>query len=194
MPTFETISARLLLCFALLGSTLSVADERVQHELQSSTEIVPPLRKALGDKAYAEAMDSGEYNYIGNLKCRLCHREFFVGRKHDAHESAYRKLLSDPYTDNPRCLSCHTTGHGNPGGFISMRETPNLANVQCEGCHGPGNQHMQRNAAGGFLAGKDNSHLLKKMCLACHASPWNKSFSNLDAAYEKYKKAKPDIR
>lgn len=194
MPTLRAIPACLLLCIALLGSVTSAADERVQNELQVSGEVVPPLRKALGDKAYAEAMASGEYRYIGNLKCRLCHRDFFVGRKQDVHESAYRNLLTERYIDNPRCLSCHTTGHGNPGGFTSMEKTPHLADVQCEGCHGPGSKHLQRNAAGGFLAGKDNTEMLKKMCLACHTARWNKSFTNLDAAYEKYKTAKPGVR
>lgn len=194
MSKLGAISVFLLLCVALLGNVVSAADGRVQHELQSSGEVVPPLRKVLGDKAYAEAMASGEYRYIGNLKCRLCHRDFFVGRKQDVHESAYRNLHAEPNIDNPRCLNCHTTGYGTPGGFASMEKTPHLANVQCEGCHGPGSKHLRLNAAGGFLAGKDNPQLLRKMCLACHTARWNKSFINLDAAYEKYKMARPGIQ
>lgn len=187
---------RLTLVFLLLlgGADISQADGRVQQELEETGEIIAPLRQALGEQTYAEMMASGEYRYIGNLKCRLCHRDFFIGRKQDVHDYAFRNLLTERYAENPRCLNCHTTGYGIPGGFVSMEETSNLANVQCEGCHGPGSRHMQRNAAGGFPAGTDNPEVLKKVCLSCHTNRWNKSFRDIDAAYKLYKTAKPDIQ
>jgi hypothetical protein len=86
-----------------------------------------------------------------------------------------------------------------------MQQTPRLANVQCEGCHGPGNIHIKlaKNAlrnrekvfvSGGFLAGQDSPDKLKKMCTSCHTKRWNKSYHDLDKAYNRYKKANPNKR
>lgn len=53
---------------------------------------------------------------------------------------AKTKAKQDPnkdYTHDANCLPCHTTGYGKPGGFKSIEETPDLAGVQCEMCHGP---------------------------------------------------------
>jgi cytochrome c peroxidase len=38
---------------------------------------------------------------------------------------------------------CHVTGWGKPGGFTSLEETPDLAGVGCETCHGPGGTYLE---------------------------------------------------
>lgn len=180
--------------------TLFAADDRIKAELAEPTSPIP-LKNALGDKAYFEAMASGYYKYVGNAKCRLCHREFFLGRKKDHHDFAMEPLTKGGYQENEKCLSCHATGYGVPTGFVSIKETPRLANVQCEGCHGPGNVHVDmakkqlrsrdKGPVHGFLAGGDNPDRLKKMCTTCHSERWNRSFDDLEAAYNKYRKAVP---
>jgi len=163
------------------------ASDRIEAEIKDSSPVVIPLKSALGDAEYEKAINSGGYIYSGNLKCRLCHRDFFIGRKDDAHEHTFSKSIEDKYAANPRCLSCHTTGYGTDTGFKSIKETPKLADVQCEGCHGPGSKHNALNAKGGFLAGTDRPEILKKMCNGCHNARWGKSFKSLEGAFNAYK-------
>ncbi|WP_200764054.1 multiheme c-type cytochrome [Nitrosophilus alvini] len=183
------------------GMILSVSaysnDPRIEEELKAPPPEIP-LKYALGEEAYNKAMTSGKYYYKGNTKCRLCHRQFFIGRKKDKHDFAMKTLIETGYQDNPRCLVCHTTGYGVPNGFISTKETPRLANVQCEGCHGPGSLHIKiarkTKKGGGFLAGPENPAVLKKMCEACHTERWNRSYKkeNFHEAYKKYRDPNPN--
>lgn len=180
--------------------SLYASDERVAAELAAPSP-VNPLKSALGEQAYNDAMASGNYQYVGNTKCRLCHREFFLGRKTDHHDFSMESLAKGSYQENPACLACHATGFGVPTGFLSIKDTPRLANIQCEGCHGPGNIHIdqakeqmrskKKEPVHGFLAGKDNPARIKKMCIACHTERWNRSFEDLESAYNKYRKAVP---
>lgn len=91
------------------------------------------------------------------------------------------------YTHDTGCLKCHTTGYGKTGGFKSIEETPKLANVQCEECHGPGSEYrkiMKKNkkyslaevmAAGLVVPSKDVSG-----CIKCHCidNPFNEKIDN----------------
>jgi hypothetical protein len=180
-----------LLVASVGGSAAHAVDPRVQEQMNAPA-VQQPLIQAIGEAEYKEAMASGKYRFVGNAKCRLCHREFFVGRKQDAHESALKSISEIPGYDSPKCLPCHTTGFGMPGGFVSYEKTPRLADVQCEGCHGPGSVHVELRTKGGFLAGTDRRPQLRKMCSSCHTSRWNRSFSDLDKAFTKYKHAKPE--
>lgn len=195
-----------LVFISLFSVTVLVADnnQRIHDELASEPPIIP-LKNALGEKEYNKVMESGKYRYTGNSKCRLCHRKFFLGRKEDPHDYAMKSLEATGHEENSQCLTCHSTGHGIKTGFVNMKQTPRLANVQCEGCHGPGNIHIKlaKNAlrnrsnpfiSGGFLAGKDSPDKLKKMCTSCHTKRWNKSYHDLDKAYNSYKSANPNTR
>ncbi|TKI68674.1 hypothetical protein FCU45_09670 [Sulfurimonas crateris] len=204
MNKIRVFNKGLFTVFSLLF-TLSlgaVENQRVIEELNSPMPEIP-LKRAMGDRAYNDAINSGEYSYVGNSKCRLCHRNFFLGRKNDPHDHAMENLVASGDDKNSHCLMCHSTGHGTPTGFVDMEKTPRLANVQCEGCHGPGNVHIalakdkSRNevkkfTGGGFLAGEDNPEILRKMCTSCHTERWNRSYHDFDKAYNSYRKADPN--
>lgn len=188
MLRLRPIIAVLLL---LLSLPLVAEDGRISAQLAETTEPLVPLKQVLGEKTFNEAMATGKYSFATNFKCRLCHRDFFVGRKKDAHDHTFAKVVEAGHGEAQQCMGCHTTGFGVPGGFESPVTTPKLANVQCEGCHGPGSEHIRRNARGGFLAGTDRPEVLKQMCLTCHNERWNRAFDNFQQAYDSYKTAKP---
>jgi len=186
---------RLLISLLFSSSSFCYASDelslRITEQLLDSKVPPIPLQQALGNDAYQAEMKSGKYKYIGSSKCRLCHRDFFLGRKGDKHDQTFKRLTDSDQQRSPQCLVCHSTGYGVKSGFVSISKTPRLVNVQCEGCHGPGNIHMLSNSAGGFLAGTDRPEILKKMCKSCHSQRWSHSYKNFDEAYDSYKTAKP---
>jgi hypothetical protein len=98
------------------------------------------------------------HSYVGAKKCRPCHLKQYTSwsatkmaaafdlLKPGVRADAKKKAKQDPtkdYTHDSSCLPCHTTGYGKPGGFKSIEETPDLAGVQCESCHGPHSNVLQ---------------------------------------------------
>ena len=123
-----TRTARTLLFFLALGVLGSL--------IALATGSAPP--------AYGEE----EANpYLGVVKCRMCHRDQHSTWEEDAHSRAIESLSTEDRAGRKdergrECISCHVTGFGQKGGFVSMEKTPDMANVGCEACHGPGRQHV----------------------------------------------------
>ena len=136
-------------------------------------------------------------DYLGAKKCKACHMKQYKSWKKTTMATSFENLKPgvkadektkaglDPakdYTTDKDCLRCHTTGYGKPSGFVSLEKTPNLINVQCEGCHGPGGDFraiMKKDkkfkladvvAAGLQIPNEENNN-----CMECHGddSPFN---------------------
>lgn len=115
--------------------------------------------------------------YVGSKKCAECHeKEYSSYSKYSkkAHSSHGVKLMaSDLDRDELKeCYSCHTTGYGKPGGFVSFEETPEMENDGCEVCHGPGSLHAE-DGDPEFIKGK----LTVSDCYRCHTEDRIKSFN-----------------
>lgn len=82
-------------------------------------------------------------------------RTFELLRPGTAPETKRKATLDveKDYTHEPKCVSCHVTGFGKPGGFVSIEQTPELAGVQCEECHGAASEYLK---AGGMTL--ENKH------------------------------------
>lgn len=82
--------------------------------------------------------------YVGdNAKnCKACHSEQVKIMSATKMFAAWEGLPPETRS-NPDCFSCHVTGYGNEGGFVSLEETPQLKDVQCEACHGPAGDHIK---------------------------------------------------
>jgi mono/diheme cytochrome c family protein len=102
---------------------------------------------------------AGDHAYVGAKKCKMCHlkqyttwettrmAKSFEVLKPGARAEEKKRAGLDPaadYTADPKCLGCHTTGYGKPGGFESLAATPDLVGVQCESCHGPGGDYLAK--------------------------------------------------
>jgi hypothetical protein len=115
--------------------------------------------------------------YVGSKACEDCHQEEYqTFMKYAKKAKSYKsiKILADKVTPEElnECYGCHTTGHGKPGGFVSIEKTPELANAGCEVCHGPGSAHVD--------AGGDTTLIVRKpsmdMCRTCHNEERVRSF------------------
>jgi DnaJ-class molecular chaperone len=164
------------------------------------TSLLLPVARAQ-DKAAATN------KYIGVEKCKNCHQSEASGNQYGhwqqaGHSKAFEALASDAAkaagkergVEDPqkseKCLKCHVTAFGVPAEGIKKGFRVENG-VQCESCHGPGEQHMKARfasaasaSAGGnaarveLPAGEIVAKVEMKACLVCHneESPTFKPF------------------
>ncbi len=105
--------------------------------------------------------------YVGSEACAQCHEtEFanFIRYAKKARSFSAVKKMADKLTraEIANCYSCHTTGYGKTGGFVSPQETPHLQNNGCEVCHGPGSAHIESEDP------EDLEQVSMEKCKTCH--------------------------
>jgi hypothetical protein len=84
--------------------------------------------------------------YVGSEECSRCHSGPHRQWQDTGHSHALDTLRAAGKASEAACVSCHVTGFGQ-GGFVDADETPQLAAVGCESCHGPGRAHLVNLAA-----------------------------------------------
>ena len=121
-----------------------------------------------------KALRSGESPFAGEAVCQNCHGQIHALWRKTEHSGAFGKLEEVNKAFDPKCISCHTVGFEQAGGFIDVETTPGLLNVQCENCHGAGRAHAD-SAGVEPLANGDWSP--QQMCSQCHVPKHSPSFS-----------------
>ena len=66
--------------------------------------------------------------YVGTKECAACHFEQFMTWRATPHAKAF-DIMPEKYRADASCLKCHSTGFGEPTGFKSLQQTPNLLAV-----------------------------------------------------------------
>lgn len=82
--------------------------------------------------------------YAGTQLCGSCHSKDYTIWKETQHAAALKTLEDDGHDRDPDCVSCHVVGLDKIPGFRDRKTTPDLADVGCESCHGPGKAHSLR--------------------------------------------------
>lgn len=108
--------------------------------------------------------------FAGTAACFSCHQEAGKVWQDSAHAHALLTLEKDGHGRDPECVSCHVVGLDKSEGFRSRKQTPELANVGCESCHGPGGSHAAEPAK--FPMGKVG----EKSCAPCHVPDHSPAF------------------
>lgn len=165
-----------------------------------------------------DAKPAAANKYIGAEKCKNCHAADTSGNQYAAwqksgHAKAYATLATDKAKEyakakkiedpqkSDECMKCHRTAFGVAADQIKKGFDPNQG-VQCESCHGPGEQHMKARFAAAAKAGAEGAadekgkvaerqtlpageiiaKVDQKTCLECHneQSPGFKPFCFLE--------------
>ena len=140
-----------------------------------------------------QAQEAVANAYIGQAKCKSCHSVAATGDQHgqwikseharafellasaEAKKAAAEKGIADPQKD-AACLKCHVTAYGVEPELVKKGFVLSDG-VQCESCHGPGEQHLKARFAAAADAGGDTAAVsegeiiavpAEATCRACH--------------------------
>ncbi|MCG6948013.1 MAG: cytochrome c family protein [Acidobacteria bacterium] len=106
----------------------------------------------------AQAQD---HEYAGATKCKMCHKVQYASWENTKHAKATEnaKASTGDRTFSADCLGCHATN--------SSEDFPG---VQCEACHGPGNDYKKMSIMKDLEAAKANGLVIptQATCDGCH--------------------------
>jgi hypothetical protein len=145
--------------------------------------------------------------FVGSAECKDCHEEEYEIWEDTGHAHALDSLIHPgersevPRHFDPECISCHVVGW-NPqkffpytSGYLGLDETPEMHNVGCENCHGPGSAHVDAEVGVGdpsdeLLEGLRAEVRLKledaeQKCMDCHDLDNSPDFHE-EGAFERY--------
>ena len=139
---------------------VTTAHNEFTNEQRTSMEsAAPPVTQVADNSAY-----------VGASTCAGCHADQYAVWEKTGHAHAMATLERKSEQFDNECVRCHVVGF-NKGGFQTLMTTPQLANVQCEACHGPGRDHAAAPAKGyGFMATPVG-------CTQCHTQPNSPDFN-----------------
>jgi len=114
------------------------------------------------------AQERGNNKYVGSVACQECHEKQYASfQSHARHSRSFESVQKMKTGLTPEemkeCYVCHTMGYGKPGGFISLEKTPELKDVGCEVCHGPGKLHVETENPADI-----NKEVTIDLCNECH--------------------------
>lgn len=124
------------------------------------------LTQAAGQRAVAglPLAQANDAKYVGVGKCKLCHPLQYKSWATTKHAQAL-SVLKENEAKDPKCLECHVTGYGKP-----QAEGADLANVQCEACHGAGSNYKSMETMKDLAKAKAAGLIVpnEETCKACH--------------------------
>jgi hypothetical protein len=143
--------------------------------------------------------------FVGSDACEDCHDEEYEIWEDTPHAEALDSLVHPgerseiPRHFDPECIVCHVTGWTSlpsylpyESGYLSLDETPEMHNVGCENCHGPGSAHVDAEVDGAdddlMEKLRDEMRLgeeAEKKCMECHELDNSPDF-HVEGAFEKY--------
>ncbi|WP_029897335.1 cytochrome c family protein [Desulfohalovibrio reitneri] len=123
------------------------------------------------------ALGQEQAEFVGSQACQGCHPdeyENFTTHSKKATSAESVQMMASDLTpaELESCYGCHTTGYGQPGGFVSYEETPGMGDAGCEVCHGPGSLHVEYGGDPSVIKGS----LALEDCTGCHNEERVESF------------------
>ncbi len=132
----------------------------------------------VGPPVLGNRPESGGAAFLGSEVCRACHQTAYDRWRATAHASEYTGL-SPADRQRSACLRCHVTGYGERFGYRATGAGPDLANVGCEACHGPGADHGRSahpELVPTLTGGACPPCEVNKLCRLCHTPERSPAF------------------
>lgn len=142
------------------------ADDKVKAKMLAYYKQVNDENKEAFKDKKPIAPAKGEPKYVGVDLCTNCHEDAKKVWDGTKHAKAYETLSSQFKEYNLDCVSCHVTGFDKPGGS-TVTHVSELKNVQCEVCHGPGENHAKAPEKVKMPIVKPSA----ESCTSCHTPP-----------------------
>ncbi len=121
----------------------------------------------------------GKVKFVGSRECAVCHIGEDSKWLETRHAKALATLVQTGNDRDPECVGCHVVGLNYESGFRGAPSTPELANVGCESCHGPGGEHVFDPTVKMGVAGEES-------CMTCHETAHSPEF-DFKSYWEKIK-------
>lgn len=150
-------SGRPALSFSSIAITEDIPQAQPLVELYKDYQRLVKEAKLLEN--YPRFVLPDNLEYVGSKSCKLCHdyeyqmwqtsgQVFIPGLVRQAdpnsrHSDAFATLQKVGSDYDPECVICHVVGMRFESGFVTAEKTPELKDVGCENCHGPGSEHLR---------------------------------------------------
>lgn len=111
--------------------------------------------------------------FVGVNACASCHAEAVKVYQGTQHSRAMKTLQDKGKHQDAECVACHSVGAKTKGGFVSIEASPQLANVQCENCHGSRKEHVKdptKKPAEAQISARE-------VCVSCHNTQHSPQFN-----------------
>jgi hypothetical protein len=178
----------------LFFSAVPVSEDLNQH--QPLVELYKDYQRLVKEanllEKYPRFVLPNNLEYVGSRYCKLCHdyeyekwktspQVFIPGLSkqaaaHSRHADAFATLEKVGSDYDPECVICHVVGMQYQSGFTSPTRTPELENVGCENCHGPGSEHLRS------LGAVETSGPIST-CTDCHTTEHSAEYAGNEKQY-----------
>ncbi|HOI56288.1 MAG TPA: multiheme c-type cytochrome [Phycisphaerae bacterium] len=128
-----------------------------------------PLEKASGRRKRYDT-DKAPLRVETAAACGKCHEKEYAAWQKTPHARSMA-ALAEKHADEPACGFCHASGLLAEGGFVSVEETADLANVSCQACHPTDSSHGEKKERPGGI------HVSPETCQQCHTAIDSPKFS-----------------
>ena len=145
--------------------------------------------------------ETPKHGYVGAETCGMCHKTEKQGNQYgiwqkSLHAQAYKTLQTEkadkiakekgfntPAVKTPECLKCHASGYNVDAKFLGKKFKVEDG-VQCETCHGPGEDYKSIKIMKDPKAAEENGLILvsdiNTFCVKCHNSESPTFDKNMD--------------
>ncbi|UCD53460.1 MAG: hypothetical protein JSW27_12565 [Phycisphaerales bacterium] len=165
------------------GPTLHFEDVPVEETLPEDEVLVHLYRQyqqLVGESQllenYPRVPLPDDLRFVGSENCASCHEYEYSRWKTKAHADAFATLAKVGSNRDPECVVCHVVGMDRASGFVTEEKTPEMKNVGCENCHGPGSEHVR-------TWGQAVTVEPRATCRDCHTPEHSSGFAGHEAEY-----------